>query len=250
SFKMSCVFTRSVSENKTIELADRYLPELVTIREDRIRQDDQFWQSCPRLVGDWPDHWKRGWVYDWETLRMNVRNPIGMFSTPWDAMQIQKPRIVLAETALDMLMMSYAHPEISQEVIVGLFQDALNPQVPCAREDGSLNMISEDGNECGTSPAWCFPFYCFEVIVMRHFNKNWLEKLFPHLKNYLNWWLKYRTDEEGWIVYNCSWESGQDDSIKFLIEQPTGGEIVNHLRAVDLQAAIAQSANILSFFSS
>jgi len=250
SFKTNCVFARSVSEDKTIQLADNYLPRLNTTRNARIKQDEQFWQSCPKLEGDWPDHWKRGWVYDWETLRMNLREPVGIFSTRWDAMQIQKPRIVMAETALDMLMMSYAHSEISQEVILGLFQDALDSQVPCAREDGSLNMISEDGSECGTSPAWCFPFYCFESIVMRHFNREWLTKLVPYLEKYLDWWLKNRTDEEGWAVYHCSWESGQDDSIKFLIEQPTGGEIVSHLRAVDLQAAMAQSAKILNFFAS
>ena len=249
SFQLSCVFSRSVSENKTIALADRNLPELAAIRDDRIKEDEQFWQSCPRLEGDWPDHWKRGWIYDWETMRMNLREPIGIFSTHWDAMQIQKPRIVLAETALDMLMMSYAQPEISQEVILGLFQDALNLQVPCAREDGSLNMISEDGSECGTSPAWCFPFYCFQSIVMRHFDRDWLERLFAYLEKYLEWWLKNRTDEGGWAVYNCSWESGQDASSKFLVEQVTGGEIVSHLRAVDLQSAMAQSANILSFFA-
>lgn len=249
SFKMNCIFTRGVSENKTIQLGNRYLPILNTIRNDRIKEDEQFWQSCPKLEGDWPEHWKRGWVYDWETLRMNLREPVGIFSTRWDAMQIQKPRIVLAETALDMLMMSYAHPVISQEVILGLFQDALSPQVPCAREDGSLNMISEDGSECGTSPAWCFPFYCFESMLMRHYDHNWLQQLFPFLDRYLNWWLENRVDEEGWAIYNCSWESGQDASSKFLIPQTTGGEIVSHLRAVDLQAAMAQSATIMSFFS-
>jgi hypothetical protein len=249
-FEMNCVFTRSFSESQTKRLAENYLPKLNTIRFEKIKEDSEFWRSCPKLKGDWPDHWKRGWVYDWETLRMNVREPVGIFSTRWDAMQIQKPRIVLAETALDMLMMSYAKPEISQEVILGLFNDALSPQVPCAREDGSLNMISEDGSECGTSPAWCFPFYCFESVVMRHFNREWLTKVVPYLEKYLDWWLKNRTDEEGWAFYNCSWESGQDDSSKFLVKQATGGEIVSHLRAVDLQAAMAQSANILSFFAS
>ena len=101
-------------------------------------------------------------------------------------MQIQKPQIVLAETALDMLMMRYTKPEISQEVILGLFQDALGPQVPCAREDGSLNMVSEDGSECGASPVGCFPFYCFESILMRHFQREWLQKLFPYLERYLD----------------------------------------------------------------
>lgn len=249
SIDIECVLTRSMSENHTLRLANSYLPKVSAIREKKIKTDTHFWIDCPRLEGDWPDYWKGGWIYDWETLRMNVRDPVGIFSTRWDAMQIQKPRIVLAETALDMLMMSYAHPEISQEVTLGLFKDATSPQIPCAREDGSLNMISADGSECGTSPAWCFPFYCFESIVMRHYNRSWLKQLYPFLVRYLNWWLQNRVDEEGWAVYNCSWESGQDASNKFLIPQATGGEIVSHLRSVDLQAAMAQSASILSFFA-
>ncbi len=69
------------------------------------------------------------------------------------------------------------------------------------------------------------------------------------MEKFLEWWLENRTDEDGWAVYNCSWESGQDASSKFLVEQKTGGEIVNHLRAVDLQAAMAQSASILNFLN-
>ncbi len=249
NLKINCVLSRSTSENQTIQLAENALLNSIAIRYERIETDNQFWKDCPKLEGDWPDHWKRGWIYDWEALRMNVREPVGIFSTRWDAMQIQKPRIVLAETALDMLMMSYAQAEISQEVILGLFKDALGSQIPCAREDGSLNMISGDGAECGTSPSWCFPFYCFESIFMRHDNRKWLKQLFPFLARYLNWWLQNRTDEEGWAFYNCSWESGQDASSKFLIPQATGGEVVSHLRSVDLQAGMAQSASILSFFA-
>ena len=243
-----CLTTRGVSEKSSLDLSQNLFNRLEIIRGKKIIEDSEFWDDCPQLSGDWPPHWKRGWVYDWETLRMNVRKPAGIFTTEWDAMQIQKPRIVLAETALDMLMMSYADPELSQRIILGLFKDGLGPQIPCAREDGSLNMISEDGSECGTSPAWCYPFYCFLSIFGRHKNLDWLRELYPYLEKYLNWWLKNRTDEQGWAVYNCSWESGQDDSIKFLIDQPTGGEIVRHLHAVDLQAALVQAAAVMSDF--
>ena len=247
--ELKAIFTRGVSEKQALDLADSYSSKVAKIRIQKIEEDSQFWESCPRLAGDWLPHWKRGWVYDWETLRMNVRKPVGIFSRHWDAMQIQKPRIVLAETALDMLMLSYAKPELSKEVILGLFQDSLGAQVPCAREDGSLNMISEDGSECGTSPAWCFPFYCFQSILARNFDIAWLKKMVPHLGSYLNWWLENRTDAEGWGIYNCSWESGQDGSQKFLLQQQTGGEIVIHVRSVDLQAAMAQSAKIMSGFA-
>lgn len=249
TFEMESMLTRGVSEKETAELSQKIFPQLENIRKEKLDEDEAFWERCPQLAGDWPAHWIRGWVYDWETQRMNLRNPVGIFTTEWDAMQIQMPRIVLAETALDMLMMSYADPDRSQRVILGLFKDALGPHVPCAREDGSLNMTSEDGSECGTSPAWCWPFFCFHSIFRRTGDRAWLEALYPHLENYLDWWLANRTDEQGWAVYNCSWESGQDDSIKFLIQQPTGGEIVDHLRAVDLQAAMAQSAAVMSFFS-
>lgn len=248
-WRMDCVLTRGVSENETMRLARELNPRLEGLRNEKLEEDAAFWEHCPQLSGDWPAHWQRGWVYDWETQRMNLRMPVGIFTTEWDAMQIQMPRIVLAETALDMLMMSYADPKRSQQVILGLFKDALGPHVPCAREDGSLNMISEDGSECGTSPAWCWPFFCFQSIFGRTGDRDWLESLYPYLENYLDWWLNNRTDEQGWAVYNCSWESGQDDSIKFLIDQPTGGEIVDHLRAVDLQAAMAQSAAVLNDFS-
>ncbi|MFZ5518311.1 MAG: MGH1-like glycoside hydrolase domain-containing protein [Candidatus Zhuqueibacterota bacterium] len=248
-FELNCLVTRGVSEHETGTLSHQLFPQLNAMRNNHVSDDAAFWDICPQLSGDWPGHWQRGWVYDWETLRMNVRRPTGIFTTEWDAMQIQKPRVVLAETALDMLMLSYADPERSQRVILGLFRDAPGPQVPCAREDGSLNMISEDGSECGTSPAWCWPFYCFQSIYDRQGDRDWLEALFPHLELYLNWWLQHRTDDEGWAVYNCSWESGQDDSTKFLIQQPTGGEVVSHLRAVDLQAAMAQAAAVMSGFS-
>ena len=43
-----------------------------------MAEDENFWLNCPKLEGDWPNIWKHGWVYDWETLRMNVRRPIAI----------------------------------------------------------------------------------------------------------------------------------------------------------------------------
>jgi neutral trehalase len=60
----------------------------------------------------------------------------------------------------------------------------------------------------------------------------------------LNWWLEHRRDAEGWLVYGCSWESGQDVSSRFGPQQ-TGGTIIQHVRPVDLQASMAQGAEIL-----
>ena len=47
------------------------------------------------------------------------------------------------------------------------------------------------------------------------------------------------------MVYACSWESGQDVSSRFGPQQ-TGGTIIQHVRPVDLQASMAQGAEILA----
>ncbi|MBC7186017.1 MAG: hypothetical protein H5U38_03180 [Calditrichaeota bacterium] len=242
---VECRVARGWSESEVLTvLRSRPAQRPCTIPAKR-REDNAFWRRCPQLVGDWPAHWRHGWVYDWETLRMCVRQPAGIFRRPWDGMQVQKPRVVLAETALDMMMLSYAEPSLAKEVLLGAFTDALAPQVPCAREDGSTNMVAADGSECGTSPAWCFPFYCIESVFLRTGDRSWLRGLLPHLEGYLSWWLKNRCDGEGWGFYKCSWESGQDCSEKFRMAQPTGGELVEHLRPVDLQVGLYCSVDVL-----
>ena len=122
-----------------------------------LRSDDEFWSGAPRLLGDWPPHWRRGLVYDLETIRMMVRPPIGIYRHAWDGMQLQSPRVVLAETAMDALVLSWADPVMAQELLLGTFLDAPEPNVPCSREDGSRNMVAADGTVCGTSPAWGSP---------------------------------------------------------------------------------------------
>ena len=74
---------------------------------------------------------------------------------------------------------------------------------------------------------------------------HWLGRLYPKAAAYLRWWLEHRRDAEGWIVYACSWESGQDVSSRFGPQQ-TGGTIIQHVRPVDLQASVALSAEILA----
>ena len=94
----------------------------------RLHDDAHFWETCPMLQGEWPDYWKRGWVYDYETLRMTVRPPLGIFRHPWDGMQIHAPRLVLGETAMDMLAMGYADPALARRVLYGTFADAIAPK--------------------------------------------------------------------------------------------------------------------------
>ena len=215
----------------------------------KYAEDAAFWRAAPRLEGDWPTHWKHGWVYDFETLRMMVRRPIGIYKHSWDAMQIQAPRTVLAESSIDMWALSYADSAAAKEVVFGLFANAPFDGVPCSREDGEMNMVAADGAECGTSISWCYPFFCAASIWARNPDKEWLTKLYPLLVRFLRWTLQNRTDADGFVIGKCSWETGMDASKRFLIQQPTGGELIEFLRVVELQAATSQAAGILDRFA-
>jgi hypothetical protein len=113
------------------------------------------------------------------------------------------------------------------------------------REDGSYNMVADDGQVCGTAPEWGYPLWCCHQLWLRSGNRSWLKRLYPGAAAYIRWWLDHRRDDEGWLTYACSWESGQDVSSRFGPQQ-TGGTIIQHVRPVDLQASMAQSATILA----
>ncbi len=221
------------------------LPTLPAILAERAEDDERFWAHAPRLDGDWPAHWRRGLATDLETLRMTIRPPAGVFSRPWDGMQIQAPRAVLAETALDALSLAWAEPELARNALLACFASALRPNVPCMREDGSYNMVADDGSICGTGPEWGWPLAAADDLWRRSGDRPWLAALYPHAAAYVDWWLAHRLDDEGWLVHACSWESGQDVSTRFGVQQ-TGGSDVRHLRPVDLQAAVAQGCAILA----
>ncbi|HLF28819.1 MAG TPA: hypothetical protein VJG32_21030 [Anaerolineae bacterium] len=214
--------------------------------EARLRADDaRFWQTAPRLEGDWPEHWRRGLVYDLETVRMMVKPPLGIYRRVWDAMQIQAPRVVLAETAIDALLLAYADPLTAAELLLGVFADAPEPNVPCSREDGSYNMVSADGAACGTAPAWGYPWLALAHVMALQPDRAWLERLYPYLTIYLDWWLAHRRDAEGWLAYACSWESGQDNSPRFGEQPLGGGHPTWHVRPADLQASFAHAAQVM-----
>jgi len=106
-------------------------------------------------------------------------------------------------------------------------------------------MVADDGQICGTAPEWAFPLWCCDQLFRRTGDLPWLRRLYPGAAAYLRWWLEHRSDAEGWLVYACSWESGQDVSSRFGPQQ-TGGTIIQHVRATDLQASMAQGAAILA----
>ncbi|SCG68553.1 MGH1-like glycoside hydrolase domain-containing protein [Micromonospora humi] len=211
--------------------------------------DRAFWSGAPLLSGDWPAHWRRGLVYDLETLRMMVKPPVGVYTMAWDAMQIQAPRVVLGEAAIDALLLGYADPALAQRLLLGTFADASEPHVPCSREDGSHNMVSADGSACGTGPQWGWPWLVLRRLWDAHPDRDWLERIYPLLAGYLDWWLEHRRDPEGWLGHACSWESGQDLSPRFGAQPLGGGHPTYHIRPVDLHAAVAHAAGVMADFA-
>ncbi len=239
------VLARGVSRDQAYKHWEDGIEEIALAEAEHRADDEQFWSRAPQLSGDWPAHWRRGLVYDLETLRMTMRPPVGVLNHVWDGMQIQAPRTVLAEAAMDVLFFSYADPELAGEIILGHFESSPHSHLPCMREDGSYNMVADDGQICGTAPEWGFPLWCCDQLLRRTGNLHWLRRLYPRAAAYLHWWLEHRRDAEGWLVYACSWESGQDVSSRFGPQQ-TGGTIIQHVRPVDLQASLAQSAEIMA----
>ena len=247
--KLTVVMARGANLPAVQKHARVSLDEAAPVKRTRLAEDAAFWSAAPKLDGDWPEHWRHGWVYDFETLRTMVRRPIGLYKHKWDAMQIQAPRNVLAETSIDMWALSYADPATAMEVFLGQFLDAVEDNIPCMREDGEMNMVAADGSECGTSISWCFPFFCGESIFNRTRNREWLRQLYPPMSALLQWTLKNRVDSGKYVVGKCSWETGMDTSRRFQIQQPTGGEVVDFLRLVELQAAASHAGGVLAHFA-
>ena len=238
--------TRGVNELWTLEASEAARAASHGRLTELLAEDEAFYRAAPVLVGDWPDNWRNGWVYDLETIRMNVRRPLGIFKHHWDAMQIFAPRAVLGESVLDAMCLSYADTALAKDVILGTFADAPMPNVPCTREDGSMNMISMGGEECGTAPIWVLPFRTIRAVYHRDGDDAWLAALYPHMEAFVQWWLDNRTDETGRFFCNNSWESGQDGSERFLIEKGEEGKESEYVQTVDVEAAMADAMATLA----
>ena len=156
---LNSILARGVSQDTAAKQWDDGIEEIARAEADHRADDEEFWQKAPQLSSDWPAYWRRGLVYDLETLRMTLRPSAGIIPTLWDGMQIQAPRTVLAEAAMDILFLSYANPDLAAEVILGHFESSPRANLPCMREDGSYNMVADDGQICGTAPEWGFPLW-------------------------------------------------------------------------------------------
>jgi hypothetical protein len=248
------LLARSVNEKNALIAANAAMKEAGSILKTRLEADNSFYSKAPLLEGDWPETWKHGWIYDFETLRMNLMAPAGIYRHRWDGMQTLWPRVVTGETAIDMLTLSYADTETSLEVIEGMFEDAPDVYIPCTREDGSVNMTGEDGNECGTAPIWGMPIRAIRIMLARSGDLSWIKRLYPRLKLYLEWWQINRTDSDGWFHCNNSWESGQDGSVRFVTDadscnSPKEAANAEHVRTADLEAAMASAFEDMALFA-
>ena len=251
---LTLVLARGVNERTACQTAADALTSAQDSLRGKLTQDDAFYRTAPVLTGDWPEAWRRGWVTDLETLRMNILSPTGVYRHRWDAMQALNPRVVVGETAIDMLTMGYADIDTALEVMEGLFADAQEPYVPCSREDGSVNMIGEDGSECATAPIWGMPLRALRILLARSGDLRWLRRMYPRLKAYIAWWQRNRTDAEGWYHCNNSWESGQDGSVRFITPQNQGKGLkeaanAESVRTADLEAAMAAAMEDMAAFA-
>jgi hypothetical protein len=246
---LTVVLARGASRTAAEHVAREALGQTDAAYARLLEQDARFYATAPRLMGDWPAHWAEGLHHDFETTRALVLPAGGIFGDVWPTWMVAWPRVVFAEGTLDMLRLAYADPETAQRAVLSLLRDAPMPNVPCVFQGGEYNMVASDGSRCGTSPAWCLPFLNLELLYLRTLDRPWLSEIYPRAAAYLEWWLANRADSEGWIVYKCTWESGEDGNPRL---DPTGSgdaDISRRVRPVELQATLAHAADVMGFFA-
>src|SRR5439155_8407205 len=173
-----------------------------------------------------------GWVYDLETARLCLSPAGGIYHDVWPIWSANWPRSVLAEAGLDCLRLALGDPALARRAVLSLFRDAPAPNLPCVFRDGEPNMVALDGRACGTSPAWCLPSHAIGLLERLAPDPDWQAALYPHLADYVEWWLAHRADADGWLSYHCTWESGEDGSPRLDPTRSGSGVIDGFVRAV------------------
>ncbi|HEY2594523.1 MAG TPA: hypothetical protein VGK33_11540, partial [Chloroflexota bacterium] len=243
------VLGRAARGTDAMTAATRALGDAESAYARLLDEDAAFESACPTLSGDWPAAWREGLHHDFQTTRLLVQPAGGIFADVWPAWMAAWPRVVLAEGVLDMLRLAYAEPELALRAVKTLLRDAPRPNVPCVFRGGEYNMVAADGSVCGTSPAWCLPFLNLQLLYLRTLDRDWLTHIYPFAAAYVDWWLAERTDPEGWLVYKCTWEAGEDGNPRL---DPTGSgdaDVSGRVRPVELQATLAHAAGVMAFFA-
>jgi hypothetical protein len=213
--------------------------------EDMAREDERFWAGAPRLSGDWPEAWRRGWVSDLETTRLLVQPPGGIYAGPWPSWMAEWPRAVAAEGSLDMARLAVADGATATAALETLWTQAPAPNLPCVFRDGQPNMVAADGRVCGTSPAWCLPVQQVERAFLWSGDRAWLARILPALAAYLEWWARERV-VDGYPTYACTWESGEDDNPRLDPHGTGSSAILGRNRPPELPAALASGAQAIA----
>src|SRR5438105_3624421 len=244
------VIARAADRDAALGLGHTALDSAETVYAQLLTEDSAFYASCPSLSGDWPAHWREGLHHDFETTRLLVQPAGGIFGDVWPSWMAAWPRIVFAEGTLDMLRLAYADPPIAQRAVLSLLRDAPQPNIPCVFQGGEYNMVAADGSRCGTSPAWCLPFLNLELLYLRTLDRDWLAQVYRYATAYIDWWLEQRVDADGWLVYKCTWESGEDGNPRLDPGGSGNADISARVRPVELQATLAHAAGVMAFFAS
>ena len=85
--------TRHVDRASAVREAQSAKSRVVSGYAEKRSEDDWFWSQAPRLEGDFPQHWKHSWVYDFETLRMMVRRRLAEGGALRISLRAQHPHL-------------------------------------------------------------------------------------------------------------------------------------------------------------
>lgn len=209
-----------------------------------------FEHAVPRLTGAFDPAVKHGFHYDFETTRLCTLPATGIFNGPWPTWMSSMPRMVLAEGSMDLARLGYAEPKTALAGVRTMLSDTPGDNVPCVFASGGYNMVAADGTTCGTSPAWCIPFFHIYDLFLRMPDRKWVADIYPQLAKLIDYWLRERTDDAGWLTYKCTWEAGEDNNPR-IDPLATGDNVIsNYVRPVELQAAMSHAGRVMAALAS
>ena len=208
-------------------------------------------RAARRLSGDWPAHWREGLHHDFETTRLLVQPPGGIFTR----------RLAQLDGRLAARRAGRRHPG---HAAPGLCRPGACPargaqhvsrraaaERAVRLRGGEYNMVAADGSRCGTSPAWCLPFLNLRAAVPAHARPRLAGAALPVRRAPTSTGgCANRVDADGWVVYKCTWESGEDGNPRL---DPTGSgdaDIARRGRArSSCRRRMAHAAGVLAFFA-